>query len=240
MPRLWCNTSTGCQWPRRLDCALTTKGYDHKTPIRTSFDQRFDRYSTVHRRRCKTSAILTTGRYRPTPEQRGAGRWERLGTTRGAARRGATPEQRRAGAVARRDYGAAARRRSGGATRLRNGAARRDSDRQLHDTGAAARRGASPERRRDSAAAARPRSSGAAPIGSGATWSRWCATISPHRRSCMRVRSLSLTRLQLWTMRLRWLQVSGCGGSYKKEGVEAARRKRWMRTKGCSSCCERS
>ena len=28
-------------------CCLTTKGYDHKTPIRTSFDQRFDRYSQL-------------------------------------------------------------------------------------------------------------------------------------------------------------------------------------------------
>ena len=27
--------------------SLTTKGYDHKTPIRTSFDQRFDRYSQL-------------------------------------------------------------------------------------------------------------------------------------------------------------------------------------------------
>ena len=28
-----------------LQPSLTTKGYDHKTPIRTSFDQRFNRYS---------------------------------------------------------------------------------------------------------------------------------------------------------------------------------------------------
>ena len=37
MPCSACDAATG----------LTTKGYDHKTPIRTSFDRRFNRYSQL-------------------------------------------------------------------------------------------------------------------------------------------------------------------------------------------------
>ena len=43
--------------------ALTTKGFDHKTPIRTSFDQRFNRYSQLSLPQSELPHETTTSRH---------------------------------------------------------------------------------------------------------------------------------------------------------------------------------
>ena len=57
---------------RVLRCRLTTKGYEHKTPIRTSFDQRFNRHSQQslpQRRdlRCRRATTTLQERQRRRP-----------------------------------------------------------------------------------------------------------------------------------------------------------------------------